>query len=121
MAAIESEEVELVSKAKCKSPAWSYFRFKPGPDGKPDDEATAVCRLCKRSVAAKGGNTSNLFSHLKKQHPCVYIELSAASSVERDLSHSQRGSQSQQHTSAEAISSAQKYSHNSRRWLAAVN
>ena len=32
-------------------------RFKPAPDGRPEDQSTAICRVCKRSVAAKGKAT----------------------------------------------------------------
>ena len=28
-----------------------------------------ICRLCKKSVVGKDGNTSNMLSHLKVHHP----------------------------------------------------
>ena len=33
------------------------------------DNENVVCRLCRKSVLACGGNTSNLVSHLKNHHP----------------------------------------------------
>ena len=104
---------ELVSKAKARSPVWNYFGFKPGADGKPLDESTAVCRICKRSVAAKGGNTSNLFSHLKKQHPREFADAKAGTSVQ-----SSRGSGSHdlQPTICDTIADGQRYARGSKRW-----
>ena len=51
---VETSEPQLVSKTKAKSPVWSYFGFKSAPDGRPEDQSTAICRVCKRSIAAKG-------------------------------------------------------------------
>ena len=101
---VETSEPQLVSKTKAKSPVWNYFGFKPGPDGRPEDQSATICRVCKRSVAAKGGNTSNLFSHLKKQHPKTFAEVKAANNTEKDSS---QASQSQQQpTITEVIGSA---------------
>ena len=38
-------------------------------EGKRPD--SVVCRNCKKPVLAKGGNTSNLLSHLKLHHPLL--------------------------------------------------
>ena len=38
-------------------------------------EATfPVCHLSRKSVLAKGGNTTNLLSHLREHHPGLYSE-----------------------------------------------
>lgn len=32
-----------------------------------------VCNKCKKSFEAKGGNTSNLISHLRSHHPNIHL------------------------------------------------
>ena len=44
------------------STVWDYFK-------KADDRVSAQCQLCNRSIKNKGGNTSNLFGHLRSLHP----------------------------------------------------
>ena len=67
-----SSEVGLLPRPKSTSLVWDHFGFKPDETGlKPQRKDTAVCRLCKCSVEAKGGNTSNLFSHLRI-HPSSF-------------------------------------------------
>ena len=41
--------------------------------GKPRSLCRPRCRVCRQEVAAKGDNTSNLYSHLKTQHPELYM------------------------------------------------
>ena len=67
----QDQEPALVNKPKTKSPVWAYFGFKPGPDGKPADSSSAICRLYKFPAAAKGSNTSNL----EIKHPTEYVAL----------------------------------------------
>lgn len=43
------------------------------------NENIAVCKLCTRSVSAKGGTTSNLISHLKLYHPSHYRDMPSSS------------------------------------------
>ncbi|KAL7858887.1 hypothetical protein SRHO_G00140340 [Serrasalmus rhombeus] len=61
-------------KAKLKSAVWDYFGYPPNAreDGNP------ICNQCGRKVAAKGGNTSNLLSHLREHHPAVQLKLNEA-------------------------------------------
>ena len=55
----------LIGKTRnVKSAVWKYFGYK--------DEAVVkkeivLCRICHKAVAARGGNTSNLISHLHKK------------------------------------------------------
>ena len=49
-----------------------------GPNGKPNDNGTAICRLCSQSQSAKNGNTSNLLSHLRTSHPLVHSRVKTA-------------------------------------------
>ncbi|TRY57992.1 hypothetical protein DNTS_027343, partial [Danionella cerebrum] len=55
---------ELVKKKGGSSIIWNWFGFKISDV----NQQTVLCRLCRRIVAAKGGNTSNLFNHLKTVH-----------------------------------------------------
>lgn len=65
---------ELVSKVSAKSVVSDYFGFRKDSEGKPIDDGCAICRTCRGRVKAKYGNTSNLLSHLKTNHPNVYQE-----------------------------------------------
>nr|XP_028557489.1 nucleolar protein 9 isoform X2 [Podarcis muralis]XP_028557490.1 nucleolar protein 9 isoform X2 [Podarcis muralis]XP_028557491.1 nucleolar protein 9 isoform X2 [Podarcis muralis] len=69
----------LVGKPKTKSPVWMHF-------GLPADESDrlvvhniAICKICLHSVSVKGGNTTNLTSHLKLHHPQKFKELPSSS------------------------------------------
>ncbi|XP_053218763.1 nucleolar protein 9 isoform X1 [Podarcis raffonei] len=69
----------LVGKPKTKSPVWVHF-------GLPADESDrlvvhniAICKICLHSVSVKGGNTTNLTSHLKLHHPQKFKELPSSS------------------------------------------
>ncbi|CAL8363140.1 unnamed protein product [Arctogadus glacialis] len=67
----ETTEGEVVDKKGYKtSIIWKWFGFLK------TDEAQdkTVCKLCRRSVPARLGNTTNLFQHLKTYHPSDYTE-----------------------------------------------
>ena len=59
-------------KGGTKSTAWIHFGIKTGEDGTSVEEGIAICLYCKRTVVARNGNTSNLFSHLRTQHSAKY-------------------------------------------------
>ena len=99
---------ELVSKKKSVSLAWNFFGFKPTTPGALIDEGSPICRLCKKTVSAKGGNTSNLFSHLKNRHPRQYAEIN---DVERPGT-----TMPTQRTIKESFESGQKYPRTSKQW-----
>ena len=71
--------MELVSKLKTASLVWRYFGFEVGSDGNPKNEEIAVCRISsgcrKKTVMVRGGNTSNLLSHLSNHHPKEFMEV----------------------------------------------
>ncbi|KAL1268564.1 hypothetical protein QQF64_033927 [Cirrhinus molitorella] len=67
-------EVTLVPKRGGTSVIWNWFGFKSS-----DTEQTSViCKVCRRVVTARGGNTSNLFHHLKNMHAREYEEATRA-------------------------------------------
>ena len=74
--------MELVLKAKTTSPVWWFFGFEAGGDGNPKNEELAVCRIAsecrKKTVMVRGGNTSNLLSHLRNHHPKEFMEVNQA-------------------------------------------
>ena len=64
---------EILPKLGVKSPVWTYF----GMEAQSGDNV--ICRECRHTVSAKNGNTSNLFSHLKNNHPRLYHSVKKAS------------------------------------------
>ena len=76
--AVDSDAgVNLVKKRNTKSVVWTYFSIK-ATDGFPieAEQERPLCRSCGRAVLAKGGNTTNLFQHLREHHPDLYAEAS---------------------------------------------
>lgn len=59
---------DLVSMQKAKAPFWQHFRFKLDTKREPENISEATCKLCLMKVAASGGNTFNLHTHLQVQH-----------------------------------------------------
>jgi len=55
---------ELVSNPGTKSNVWDYFGLKKWSNGEIVDNGAAVRRSCRKTVAAKHVNTSNLLAHL---------------------------------------------------------
>lgn len=86
MAAVKSS-ITIIPKENTVSPVWTYFGLRAGDDGRTIFKETAVCRICEKSVTTKGGNTSNLFSHLRNHHSNKYAELSQTIATNRSPSH----------------------------------
>lgn len=63
-----SRPTQFVPKRGSHSLVWQYFGFKPDDDNQCD----VHCTICSARVAAKQGNTTNLFSHLKRHHKVQY-------------------------------------------------
>ena len=68
----ENDNDHLKRKDRMKTSAWTHFGVKTAEDGNSVEEGIAICLYCKQSVVARNGNTSNLFSHLRTQHPAKY-------------------------------------------------
>ena len=80
----EEDLVVLVKKPNTTSIVWNYFGLEANKGGTPKPDKNPICRSCKRSIPAKGGNTSNLMAHLKEHHAELYVEaLSAQKSKDR--------------------------------------
>ena len=55
----------LVKKKGTTSYVWNFFGIKKDDD---IDKDSAICRICQKLILARGGNTSNLSSHLRNHH-----------------------------------------------------
>ncbi len=64
-----------------KSAVWEYFGYPKNDRGVVLEDGYPVCKKCGRRVAAKGGNTSNMFSHIREHHPSVKIKVSSIYSL----------------------------------------
>ena len=62
----------FLPKPGAKSAIWQYFGLKADGNGKPIDNGLVYCKVCRRGVMAKSGNTSNLMAHLRNTHKSVY-------------------------------------------------
>ena len=80
--AMAGETCLLVKKPNCKSVVWTYFGLEADDMGIPlrDKEDSPICKTCKKAVLAKGGNTSNLLTHLHDHHPDLYSEVTSSNS-----------------------------------------
>ena len=63
---------ELVAKKNTHSPVWAFFGLNKDQE---DDDESVVCHLWQSIVLVRGGNTPNLFSHLKIQHAKEYASI----------------------------------------------
>ncbi|XP_047434474.1 uncharacterized protein LOC125004127 isoform X2 [Mugil cephalus] len=70
--------MDLISKPRGKSTVWLYFGLKADEKGQPLDSGGAICRLCRKVVLAKGGNTTNLRSHLRRRHRADFFETTSS-------------------------------------------
>jgi len=76
---------------------------------RPRNENKPTCKLCHVDVAVKGGNTTNLFSHLKHKHPKEYSELKLKDPKQAVGSNTQP-------TIHQAFAHSQKHLKTSKRW-----
>ena len=102
----------LKRKDRTKSSAWAHFGVKTTEDG------SAVCLYCKRSVVARNGNTSNLFSHLHTQHPAKYELAIKAKKKAKGKEQSTEASSRVgiQNSIDESFAAVRKYDRKSKRW-----
>ncbi|XP_018556549.1 uncharacterized protein LOC108900151 isoform X2 [Lates calcarifer] len=70
--------MDLITKPRSKSVVWMYFGLKADEKGQPLNSGEAVCRLCRKIVLAKGGNTTNLRSHLRRRHRADFFETTSS-------------------------------------------
>ena len=53
---------------------WNYSGLNADPEEHPtvNECGSTVCKVCGKVIPSKGGNTSNLITHLKDHHPDKY-------------------------------------------------
>lgn len=60
---------------RVKSAVWEHFGYLKDAEGTVVCDGFPICKICYLNVAAKGGNTTNMFKHLKDHHKAVYDEI----------------------------------------------
>ena len=96
------------------------FGLEKDEGGRIKIEDIAVCRKCYSRVHAKGGNTSNLLSHLKTHHPTLHgLVCSAMKSKKKEQQHS--SSFDEQPTITSALKKVQKYDRQTKKWRDITN
>lgn len=60
----------LEKKVNATSVVWKWFGYLRSDE----EQNNPVCKLCRRSVPSKAGNTTNLFNHLNRHHPSDHTE-----------------------------------------------
>ncbi|XP_056437049.1 E3 SUMO-protein ligase ZBED1-like [Gadus chalcogrammus] len=99
----------LVSKKNCTSSLWEHFGFQPNEKGEPANLDVAICKICRKSVQVKRGNTTNLRAHLSSYHPSIAARIATQGSGAAHVGASR------QLGVAEAFSRVGKYSRDSDR------
>ncbi|XP_019858606.1 PREDICTED: zinc finger BED domain-containing protein 1-like [Amphimedon queenslandica] len=101
----------LVSKRNTTSFVWQYFGFRPDDSGRPREEDRPICKICSKIVISKGGNTSNLLSHIRIKHPEEYQRLKEEKKVKEKKKET-----GQNMTIVEALGKSSLYSRSSKKW-----
>ena len=110
-------EVELVEKKGTTSYVWTFFGLKKDHS---QDSEQVIYRLCRNSVIARGGNTSNLFSHLQNHHPKEHTDASKAKTLKGKRKMND-DDQSKQITLQESAERTKPLPKTSRRWQDITN
>jgi len=59
---------------RTKSKVWAYFGSFKNAEGQLVEDKYPVCRTCKKKVAAKGSNITDLLAHFREHHPQLYSQ-----------------------------------------------
>ena len=102
--------VSLLPKSNSKSAVWQYFGLKADETSKPISDGTATCKVCKHTVIAKIGNTSNLRSHLKNNHKVLFTQMEQTQQSQSSILPRKRKEKDQPGI-AECMVKSQPYSH----------
>ncbi len=106
---------DLVSKPGTKSVVWQYFGLKKGSGGEAIDDGSGICRSCRKTVAAKHGNTSNLLAHLRIHHGKLHAEVTAAMKRSKQRAEPVK-LPANQSTLTEVVETAQSYERKGGKW-----
>ena len=75
IAEVHDDLLDLVKPKGTKLAVRSYFSLVKDSKGKQMSKDATICLMCKKKVIAKGGNTSNLLSHVKIYYPLEHVKL----------------------------------------------
>ena len=110
---MEDERVVLVAKPRATAPMWAHFGFKSNDKGLPNNLDEPICKLCRKKIPVKGGNTTNLKQHLQVHHPQNYAELGNTTPAKAPVGPTA----ARQQTIGESIARSSKYPRDSVKWL----
>ena len=109
-----------MKKKGTTSYVWNFFGVRKD-DGK--EKNMAFCKVCHKGVLARGGNTSNLTSHLRNHHPKEFAAVTEAKeSKKKKQAHEHPENPKQvQVTLPSAIERTQPYPSSSKRAQQIIN
>ena len=103
-----------MAKKNTYSPVWAFFRLRKDHE---DDDDSVICRLCRAAVLARGGNTSNLFSHLKIHHAKEHASIKKSKKKNKSAAYKEDSHNSgKQITPGIAIERTKPHTRGSHRW-----
>ena len=102
--------ISVVKKRNTTSVVWDYFGLRANPDGSVvrGEANYPVCRSCGKSIPAKGGNTTNLLTHLRDRHHDLYAEASPKV-AKKSATAASSANESRQPTLLQSIERSAKY------------
>lgn len=81
----EPEPLFLPPK-RLKSAVWEHFGYLKDPGGTITVDGYPVCRMCRKKVSARSGNTSNMMHHLRDHHPKEFAKMNVSdNTINRQL------------------------------------
>ncbi|KAK6182220.1 hypothetical protein SNE40_009950 [Patella caerulea] len=108
---------------------WQYFGFAANNT----NQNKTLCKICRKVIASKSGNTTNLFCHMKIHHPIQYGELqktitinpkkqsSDSSITDKDNEKSNASCSSLSSSKQKSIMESMTYDKSSKRWVSLTN
>lgn len=105
-------EEELIPKKGATSVVWKWFGYKRSDI----EQTTVLCKVCRKTIAAKHGNTTNLFQQLRQRHAVEWQECVALRDADASSSH--KAPAKKQVTLAAAFSTVIPYDKKGPRWQA---
>lgn len=108
--AAAADSAEFVPKKNSTSIIWNWFGF----THEDTEQKDIRCKICKESVKASDGNTTNLFNHLKRRHPKQYAESLAAKA--KKATATPPAAAPKQQSLTDAFSKLSPYDRGSKRW-----
>lgn len=71
----EGPNIEVLNHQKhLKWSVSEYFGYIKNGQGVVQEDRSPICKTCRRKVAAKGFNTSNLMQYLRDHHPAILLK-----------------------------------------------